>query len=290
MNHNNMYNNLDNDTGNAVCVDVSQPVLFIDTSYYIFYRYYAVFNWYKLSQKQAPNVRNIMQDETFVKKFDKLFEESLNKFCKAHKIPYGNVVFAKDCMRDHIWRFEFYKEYKKSRDERLETFNGDIFKHAYNKILPKLEEQLGIQSCEHCCSEADDIIAVFTRKVRREFPETQVIIVTNDNDYLQLIDDKTLLVNMKNKEINSRLIHEPKKQLLIKILLGDKSDNIPPAFPKCGEKRALSLAENKEELESKLASDEDFKAQFELNTLLMDTTCIPDHIKEELENMLVLKD
>jgi 5'-3' exonuclease len=219
-------------------------------------------------------------------KYTKLFEDNLERLRKKNNVPYENVVFAKDCIRDHIWRYKHYANYKKSRDERLSTFNGDIFKYCYNKLLPELQTRLGVQSCEHPHAEADDIIAVFTRHIRRQDEHARVIIVTNDNDYLQLIDPNVTLVNMKNMDLKSRLHYDPDVYLKIKIIMGDKSDNIPGVFPKCGEKKAQQFAEDPALLAEKLDKNEEHKRRYELNELLMDTTKVPDEIQEDIRTML----
>jgi 5'-3' exonuclease len=269
-----------------VTLNPNKPVLLIDTSYFIFYRYFAIFNWYKLAQKTTLDVPTILDNQQFIEKFDKLFEDNMEKLRKKHGVPHENVVFAKDCLRDHIWRYSFFSNYKKSRDERLLTFNGDIFKYCYNSLIPKLEEKYGVQSCEHSHAEADDIIAVFTRYIHATYPELKVVIVTNDNDYLQLIDDYTMIVNMKNIDLKSRLSQDPMMYLRTKIILGDKSDNIPCVFPKCGEKKAQQLAENEELLQEKLNSNSEYKERYELNTLLIDMRYIPDSIQEEILEMI----
>lgn len=269
-----------------VLIDPTKPVMLIDTSYFIFYRYFAVYNWYKLAQKTVLDVPGILSNRSFMEKFDKLFEDNMERLRKHNGIESSNVVFVKDCMREHIWRYQFFANYKKSREERLSTFNGEIFKYCYSTLLPKLEAKYRVQSCEHPCSEADDIIAVFTRFIHVSHPDTKIVIVTNDNDYLQLINDSTVLVNMKNVDLKSRLSSTPEKYLQVKIILGDKSDNIPSIFPKCGEKKAQQLADSCEMLEEKLSKCQETKERFDLNTLLIDTTKIPDNIQEEIKAML----
>ena len=273
-----------------VTINVNKPVMLIDTSYFIFYRYFAVYNWFKLAQKTLVDVPTILSNHVFMNKFDKLFEENLERLRKKNKIDYDNIVFAKDCMREHIWRYEFFADYKRSREERLTTFNGDIFKYCYNTLLPKLEAKLGIQSCEHACSEADDIIAVFARHIHATNPDVNITIVTNDNDYLQLIRKHVYLVNMKNIDLNTRVAEtsSPEMYLKTKIILGDKSDNIPSIFPKCGEKKAQQLAENPDLLEERLNKCEETRRRYELNTLLIDTLKIPGNIQDEIRSMMVL--
>lgn len=272
-----------------VQLNPKETIMMIDTSYFIFYRYYAVFNWFKLSQDTSLDVSNILQNKQFMEKFEKLFETNLQKLQKKNKVPFKNIVFVKDCARDQIWRYAFFDNYKKSRDDRQNTFNGDIFKYCYTQIIPKLQAKYGVQSCEHNCSEADDIIAVFTRTIRKRSPDTRIVIITNDNDYLQLIDDHVTILNLKLLDLSSRLAHEPMKYLQIKIILGDKSDNIPSVFKKCGEKKALQMVENPALLEEKLSKSDELKARYDLNTMLIDTRCIPQRIQEEIVSLLCIK-
>ena len=74
--------------------------------------------------------------------------------------------------------------------------------------------------------EADDVVAIIHKNIRN-YNNKKIIIITNDNDYIQLYDDYTEIVNMnfkniilRNKEISIN------NYLISKILLGDKVDNI----------------------------------------------------------------
>lgn len=152
--------------------------------------------------------------------------------------------------------------------------------------MPRIEDKFGVQSCEHKCAEADDIIAIFTRKIHRDHPDTEIVIITNDNDYLQLIDEKTKLINMKNMDLSERLQQTPEVYLRMKIIMGDKSDNIPSIFPKCGDKKALAYAEDTEALNERLSKCEESRRRYDLNKLLIDMTQVPEDIRIEIEEML----
>ena len=92
---------------------MKNPILFIDMSYYIFYRYHALKNWYKRSQETELDVGNVMSNELFIQKFHKLFIENIKKIQKKHKIEDSLVIFGKDCRRYDIWRNSHYEDYKK---------------------------------------------------------------------------------------------------------------------------------------------------------------------------------
>ena len=67
--------------------------------------------------------------------------------------------------------------------------------------------------------------------------------------------DKYIKLILKNKIINEKSCGDPKKDLEIKIICGDKSDNIPGCFKRCGVKTAMKCIENRDELTKKFKKD-----------------------------------
>jgi 5'-3' exonuclease len=272
-------------------------LLLIDLSYFIFYRYYAVYNWYKKQNQPAeagvageagaeagaaaaaevkPKNQSVMSDPLFIEKYDKLFEQVVSTLVKKHEISWNNVYFAKDCSRDEIWRMSHYPAYKQSREERLDTFDKMIFYHSIAILIPQLQKKYGgchILSIDHM--EADDIVAVTKKYVRDREPEREIIIVTNDNDYIQLIDDYTLIVNLQGYDLKSRIRGTPAEYLKQKIILGDKADNIPSIAKKIGEKTSFKLSNDDDALAALFKKNPDAKKQFDLNTLLISFEQIP---------------
>jgi 5'-3' exonuclease len=262
--------------------------LFIDTSYYIFYRYYAALSWYK-KRKDVPafEVANVLSNDVFLKTYTRKFEEVLVKWVRKHKIPWNRVYLAKDCHRDAIWRMQIFPEYKQNREERLSTFNGQIFKYTYQTIVPALQAKYGIRILEYPHAEADDVMAVLHAKLRRQDPHMPIMIVTNDNDLLQLLDDHTTIVNLNNLQLKTRYKKEELEVFTaFKVILGDKSDNIPSVLSKCGEKTALKLASNAALLEKKLKSLPECASSYDRNNLLINFDRIPDDIRRGIEHLL----
>ena len=80
--------------------------------------------------------------------------------------------------------------------------------------------------------EADDIIAVLSKKLVKKYNST-CFIVSSDKDFLQLVTDKIILYRPMEKEYYTPKVVEeklgllPKNFILYKTLLGDNSDNIP---------------------------------------------------------------
>lgn len=265
----------------------SNRIILIDTSYYVFYRYYATFSWYRRSRELTDiNVDTLMQDDVFMKMFDKKFEDNLVQWMKKWKVMGKNVVFAKDCYRESIWRMKLYPKYKANRDERLGTFNNQIFKHTYQDVLPALQQKYGFHVVEHEHAEADDIIAISKAYIRSNDATRDILIITNDNDLIQLRDDKTQLMNLAKKDICSRIAEDEGCYTLTKVLMGDKSDNIPAALKKCGRKTAAKLSADPLLLQKKLKDDIEFSSQFELNKRLIDFAYIPRDIIDLIENYL----
>ena len=56
--------------------------ILIDTSYFIFYRYYALINWWKMAKKDEPQLLDPFLSEEFVQKFRKTFIDKLYEIPK----------------------------------------------------------------------------------------------------------------------------------------------------------------------------------------------------------------
>ena len=77
-------------------------------------------------------------------------------------------------------------------------------------------------------------------------------------DYLQLACENVELYDLKFKKLTERKssYNDAKKDLFVKILTGDKSDNIKGVFKKCGQKTACKYFDNKELFNKKLQNVE----------------------------------
>jgi 5'-3' exonuclease len=63
--------------------------------------------------------------------------------------------------------------------------------------------------------------------------------------------------------------------------MGDTSDNIPSVFPKCGIKTAIKCVEDSEYFNKKMANNEEYHKQYELNNCLVNFEKIPKHFESE---------
>ena len=92
-----------------------------------------------------------------------------------------------------------------------------------------------------------------------------------------------LLKNLQDKDLKIRASpdYDAETYLKIKIILGDKSDNIPAIIKKCGIKTAEKLALNPDELNKIFNKDPDAKKNFERNQRLIDFNYIDEKLKKE---------
>ena len=87
--------------------------IFIDGSYFVFYRFHALLAWWRLKHKDEP-INNPIENEEFVEKFKKLFVEKIELFPHLLSIKDPVIIIGKDCPRSDIWRNEHLNSYKDS--------------------------------------------------------------------------------------------------------------------------------------------------------------------------------
>ena len=260
--------------------------IFVDGSYYNFYRYFALLQWWKNVHPET-NLDDPFQNKTFVEKFKKTHVDNLRQMQKKLKIPKTVnpiLIVGKDCRREDIWRMELFPKYKSTRVQ--EGFmGGPFFKMVYQE---ELFQQGGVKAIlKHPKLEADDCIAISVKHLLNRYPDCQIYIITSDKDYLQLNAPNVNLYNLgyKNLAESKSSTGNPKDDLEIKIILGDTSDNIPSVFPKCGFKTALKCYENKEYFEKKMSKKPEYLEQYKLNQQIIDFKNIP----KDLEDLFIEK-
>lgn len=246
--------------------------LLIDGSYYIFYRYHALLQWWKHSKPDDP-LGNPIENIDFMERFKSVFVKKIQEVIKKLKLDKPIIIVAMDCKRKDIWRNSLFDKYKEGRvcDPHIgEIFNivatDELFKKANVKML-----------LQHPTLEADDCIALTVKNIKGVVEDYKIHIITSDMDYLQLVDENVQPINLKYKYLqdSKQSFKDCKKDLFCKIVMGDKSDAIPSVFPKCGIKTAEKYYNNKELFQEILNNNPEAKQQFELNTTLIDFDKIP---------------
>ena len=130
----------------------------------------------------------------------------------------------------------FISPHKQSRKVNNEVVN---FVYVYKNLLDKYT-YLENERCE-----ADDVIGVLTKKL---YKDNKIYIITGDYDYLQLLyNDNVQIYTMKNEKLE-KSSGDRYRDLMMKILIGDNSDNIFVIHTKLGPKTAMKYITNEEEL------------------------------------------
>ena len=126
--------------------------------------------------------------------------------------------------------------------------------------------------------ETDDLIGIVKKYIRETSSNIPIYIVTNDNDYVQLHDNFTHIMNLKHQNICDRIPVPVQQYLEYKILIGDKSDCIPPIIKKMGDKTAKKWLSTPSLLHELLSKDIHAKQQYEINKSMIDMDCIPEDL------------
>ena len=253
----------------------------IDASYFIFYRYHALRVWWAKARKE--NDEKLIDSIEFVDKFKKTFISKIEEMNKKLNIKQSIKIIGKDCPQNQIWRNKLISNYKYNREI---TDVGEFFKLTFDNNLFKLG---GIAlELEYPSLEADDCIALTSKYLHEKFPSANIFIITSDHDYLQLNKERIHLLDLKYNYLNQSKtsFNDPKKDLFVKIVSGDKSDNIPSIIPNCGIKTAVKYYENPLLFKKLLSENKSAKDQFEINRQIIDFEYIPLDIKIKFIKLL----
>jgi 5'-3' exonuclease len=270
-----------------IVLSKDRKIILLDTSYYVFHRYYATLKWYSFKWKATNETdldyASIHENMEFVDAFKKHVLADIGKWTKLWKTTRSNLVLCLDCPHNEVWRNDLHDSYKGTRVQNA-TFNPNIFPIFYNYA-----NELNLQKIGVPCLEADDVVALVSGKLKELNNDVSIVIYTNDNDYLQLRCDNIVIHNMmspKNDASNlaKRSAGSPEIDLCIKTLMGDVSDNISPVCAKIGAKTSLKVATMSEEEREKwlISKGPECVAAYQLNKTLVSFANIPPHLSSVL--------
>jgi DNA polymerase-1 len=136
------------------------------------------------------------------------------------------------------FRHDMYEEYKANRPSMPEDMAMQI------PYIKEVTAAFNLPIIEMQGYEADDLIGTLARKAEEE--GFDVVMVTGDKDFMQLVTDKIAIWDpMKENTIDLKTIREkfgiePPQMIDVQGLSGDTADNIP-GVPGIGQKTALDL-------------------------------------------------
>lgn len=169
------------------------------------------------------------------------FSRMLLAAIRQYQPEYLAVAFDE---KGPTFRDKEYAEYKATRVKAPDELYQQI--PLVKEFLDALEvPHFGLEGFE-----ADDLIATLKDKAEKELKDYEIIILTGDNDALQLIDEKTKIslpargiqppTLFDKNALKGKFGLEPKEMIDYKALRGDPSDNIP-GVKGIGEKTATKL-------------------------------------------------
>lgn len=130
------------------------------------------------------------------------------------------------------WRVDIYPEYKAHRklNPKLAAISEAL--RPQRPIIKDLLRDMGVRQYTVHKAEADDLAADLSRKITAGGHD--VVLVTRDGDWLQLVNEKAIWYDHKNnKTVNLQNFQEhtgyidPERFVMGKIIQGDAGDNVP---------------------------------------------------------------
>lgn len=181
------------------------------------------------------------------------------------------------CMDNTSWRKDVSESYKENRKafRAKSIVDFDVFFPISNKLIEALKDCApNIQFLDVPKCEADDLIAVITRSN----PDWDIINISTDHDFYQLY-------KFPNYKQYDGMMHNyvevlnPEHELMKKIILGDKSDNIPKLKARVGK---VTVAKIIDAGVDQWLEENNLKEKFMENFKLISFDCIPQMYVEDI--------
>lgn len=164
------------------------------------------------------------------------------------------IIIAFDGVGNITNKKNLLPEYKSNRN-RTKVTNWETFDNKSDEIdsmgaqLERLTAYLRclpVTTVSVDKAEADDVLAYYAKKITQSDPDSHVYLMSSDRDFLQLVNEKITVYSPTKKvfytplEVSKEYGVSPINFLTYKILLGDKTDNVP-GVEGLGPKKALKL-------------------------------------------------
>ena len=93
-------------------------MIFLDISYYTFYRYYSIVRWFGFAHKDVEEPEDYIPMNYLWKDIKRHIGHLMIKFkkIKKYKLSEHQILIARDCHRKDIWRKNLFPDYKAIRD------------------------------------------------------------------------------------------------------------------------------------------------------------------------------
>lgn len=229
-------------------------------------------------------------NKEFMDAYDSNYMTQIRRMEQVTGVHSSNFIWCREC-RGKPWRYAHFDNYKEHREIDIEEGHGwgPVVKWTNDKLIPRIPDykMLRIDKCE-----ADDLIGVITRWVRRNQPFRQIYILSQDSDHLQLVDDHVQILGPRSQQVPDKKYKQTFLDinregldgptfLLRKIFKGDKTDGIPGCGARVTIHDIRRFIEDPDELEAFL-DKKGIRAKFEKNRLLIDYAYIPKPLQNKI--------
>jgi DNA polymerase-1 len=203
---------------------------------------YAAF--FAMKDRPLTTTRGVRIEAAYV------FTTTLTKLIADEKPTHVVACFDKGLPQARLAIFSAYKAQREAMPDDL---------RSQFSLVRQVLDVYGIPIVEVEGEEADDVIATLAAQAEREGRAS--VVVTGDNDLLQIVDERTTVlvrtrmggvVRYDPAAVFARYELEPRQLPDYRGLKGDPSDNLP-GIPGVGEKTAVKLIKNAGSLDALLA-------------------------------------
>lgn len=272
-------------------------VVLVDVSYYEKFSANAV--WRSLKDEEGfpdsdPEFDPMSNDAfsaCYRRYFDFYLDSTVAKYYPMRS--QSSYVFCMDCRRSDIWRRSVHPGYKHNRDVAVHKFSWSSIAEWTESWAKSHSETYGSKFIKVSGAEADDIIAVISRKYYGN-ELIDVVIVSGDSDLLQLGGPNIIQIDSKGEQMTilKRIEKDgvlfdptPMNYLKYKIMTGDSTDCISSIrHGKCGPKTASMMVNSPEKMKQYIKSDKSISSNFIMNTILIDLRKTPGQLIESIED------
>lgn len=198
---------------------MTDKIVLIDSCGLTYYRVTATYSWCK---KAHPDWLISPSNAEYIDALESQYLKHLSKIEKMTNTDSSAMILVRDCPIEQIWRRKHFPAYKQSRLNPKDSASiafGPFIKHLNAVMYNKYQRVFRIDEAE-----ADDVIAVLA-KYYTDTSNSDVIIIGNDSDYVQLCNSRVSVLNPK-----TLCWVKSNPQILIdKIHKGDRCDGVPAA-------------------------------------------------------------
>jgi 5'-3' exonuclease len=197
----------------------------------------------------------------------------------------NEIILAVDDRKS--WRKLYWERYKESRKGKRDTskINWDVFHSEYRNFTDEIQHHLPFKILQVENAEADDIIGVLALKDNKEY-----VVISNDEDYLQLVSDRVKLYNPQKMMFME--CPDTEEFIVMKSLMGQSKDDIfniktPLDWPQGKRKPGFGEVSARKVIEEGYIGwleKNNLVERFKINRTLIDFNLIPNTIKTRILN------